>query len=109
MEVDTSSRPVSAGAQFVVATHSPALVALPDACLHELDDAGVHPRSYDELLVVQLWRRFLTDPLRPSSSRSSTTTPSASYALGEATRLSDCALVEEPSSVGACEAAGCVA
>jgi predicted ATPase len=53
---------VGLGAQFVLATHSPALMALPDARLYELDDAGVRLTRYDDLAVVQLWRRFLDHP-----------------------------------------------
>lgn len=53
---------VHAGAQFIVATHSPALMAFPDACLYELDESGVRATEYDDLAVVQLWRRFLDNP-----------------------------------------------
>jgi predicted ATPase len=53
---------VQAGAQFILATHSPALMALPGASLYELDEAGVRLTPYDELAVVQLWRRFLDHP-----------------------------------------------
>jgi predicted ATPase len=50
------------GSQFVVATHSPVLMAYPEATIVELDDAGAACRRYDELSMVQLWRRFLDDP-----------------------------------------------
>jgi predicted ATPase len=53
---------VATGAQFILATHSPALMALPEARLYELDDAGVRRAQYDDLAVVQLWRRFLDHP-----------------------------------------------
>jgi predicted ATPase len=53
---------VGAGAQFILATHSPALMAFPDACLYELDESGVRAAAYDDLTVVQLWRRFLDHP-----------------------------------------------
>jgi predicted ATPase len=53
---------VQAGAQFIVATHSPALMAFPGASLYEFDDNGIHRTEYDDLEVIALWRRFLQDP-----------------------------------------------
>jgi predicted ATPase len=50
------------GSQFIVATHSPILMAFPGATIVELDEDGAHVRQYDEVLAVQLWRRFLDDP-----------------------------------------------
>jgi predicted ATPase len=52
------------GAQFLVATHSPLLMALPNACLFQLDESGITTRTYDDLEVVALWRSFLDDPAR---------------------------------------------
>ena len=45
-----------AGAQFVIATHSPILLACPQARLYTLDDAGVAECEYDDLEVVRLMR-----------------------------------------------------
>ena len=53
-----------AGAQFVMATHSPLLMAIPGARLYELDGEGVTGRGYDDLEVVGLWRAFLDAPER---------------------------------------------
>lgn len=50
------------GARFVIATHSPLLMALPGARIYELSEAGVEPRAYHELNHVRLYRRFLGDP-----------------------------------------------
>lgn len=50
------------GSQFIVATHSPVLMAFPCATIVELDEEGAHVRPYDDVLAVQLWRRFLEDP-----------------------------------------------
>ena len=50
------------GARFVLATHSPLLMAIPDALIYELGAAGVARRSYQELDHVRLYRRFLGDP-----------------------------------------------
>lgn len=55
---------VSAGAQFVVATHSPLLMAMPGARIYELDDDGAAERAYEDLEVVALWRSFLEAPER---------------------------------------------
>lgn len=50
------------GARFLLATHSPLLMALPDALIYELDERGVTRRAYQELNHVRLYRRFLGDP-----------------------------------------------
>lgn len=50
------------GAQFVLATHSPLLMALPGAALYELTEHGLERRAYDELGHVRLYKRFLADP-----------------------------------------------
>jgi predicted ATPase len=58
----------SAGSQFVIATHSPLLMAFPGATILELDEHGAHQRDYEDVEIVGLWRRFLADPesfLRP--------------------------------------------
>ena len=65
---------VDAGAQFILATHSPALMAFPDARLFELDETGIHTAQYDDLEVVQLWRRSSTIPA-PSYDTSSRSEP----------------------------------
>jgi predicted ATPase len=53
---------VSEGARFVIATHSPLLMALPGALIYELGEDGLERRSYQELGHVRLYRRFLGDP-----------------------------------------------
>jgi predicted ATPase len=55
---------VAAGAQFVVATHSPLLMAFPHARLYELARDRLTERAFDELEVVSLWRGFLAAPER---------------------------------------------
>ncbi|GBD50593.1 AAA family ATPase [Methylopila sp. Yamaguchi] len=50
------------GAQFVLATHSPLLMALPGAALYELTERGLERRAYHELGHVRLYKRFLADP-----------------------------------------------
>jgi predicted ATPase len=53
-----------AGAQFVIATHSPILLACPDARIYELDEDGLGPCEYDDLQAVRLTRGFLDAPER---------------------------------------------
>ncbi|MDL5158061.1 AAA family ATPase [Actinomycetospora termitidis] len=54
-----------AGAQFVIATHSPILLAVPDARILEIgDDGSWHAVAYDEAMPVVLTRGFLADPAR---------------------------------------------
>lgn len=55
---------VDHGAQFLMATHSPLPMAFPEACLYQLDAAGINRRSFDDLDVVALWRSFLDNPAR---------------------------------------------
>ena len=55
---------VSDGCQFIIATHSPLLVAYPDSLILTLDDDGVHETIYDEVEHVQMYRAFLDNPER---------------------------------------------
>jgi predicted ATPase len=52
------------GAQFVVATHSPILLACPSARVYELDERGVSEPAYDDLQAVRVTRGFLEAPER---------------------------------------------
>ncbi|MBJ7521724.1 MAG: AAA family ATPase [Solirubrobacteraceae bacterium] len=52
------------GAQFVIATHSPILLACPEARIYEIDDDGFTERDYDALSAVALTRAFLEAPER---------------------------------------------
>ena len=58
------ARAASAGAQFVVATHSPILLACRDARVYELNGSGVTTPDYDDLQAVSLTRGFLAAPER---------------------------------------------
>jgi predicted ATPase len=57
-------RAAARGAQFVIATHSPILLALPDAAVYELGADGITAVVYDELEAVRLMRAFLAAPER---------------------------------------------
>ncbi len=50
------------GAQVVCATHSPLLTALPGAEIVEVGEHGMRSVEWDELALVDHWRRYLTDP-----------------------------------------------
>jgi predicted ATPase len=62
--LSTVVRAARAGAQFVIATHSPILLACPGARIYELDATGIAPCQYDDLDAVRLTRGFLSEPDR---------------------------------------------
>ncbi len=49
-------------AQFIIATHSPILMAFPGADIWSFDDGHIHNVSYDSLEHVTLMRSFLANP-----------------------------------------------
>ncbi len=54
----------AAGAQVLCATHSPLVAALPGAHLIEAGPWGLRPTTWEELELVDHWRRYLDDPRR---------------------------------------------
>jgi predicted ATPase len=54
----------AAGAQWIVATHSPVLVAHPGARILLADEDGLSEISYDDVPAVRDLKRFLADPQR---------------------------------------------
>jgi predicted ATPase len=52
------------GCQFVIATHSPIIMAYPDARLHLLDRQGIRDVAYTDTDHYQVTRRFLSHPKR---------------------------------------------
>lgn len=50
--------------QFIVATHSPILMAYPGAQIFQFSEEGIHPAAYRETEHYQVTRRFLEDPER---------------------------------------------
>ena len=52
----------AAGAQFLIATHSPILAAVPGASILSLDGGGIRPVAWEDLDHVRLTRQFLADP-----------------------------------------------
>lgn len=55
-------RAANAGAQFIIATHSPMLLAFPGARIYSFDAAQVTEERYEDLGNVKLMREFLKDP-----------------------------------------------
>jgi predicted ATPase len=55
---------IGEGSQFVVATHSPLLLALPRATIYELTDDGLRRLAYEETEQLTLTRSFLEGPQR---------------------------------------------
>jgi predicted ATPase len=49
-------------AQFIIASHSPILMAFPGAVLFNFDGTSIQPVAYDDLEHVNLMRSFLDDP-----------------------------------------------
>ena len=52
---------VEAGSQFILATHSPILMAYPGAQLLGLSDTGIAPLDYDQTEHVVVMRHFMND------------------------------------------------
>ena len=58
------TRASRAGAQFIIATHSPILLACPGATIYEVDEDGIAPCPWDALDTVRTTRAFLDAPER---------------------------------------------
>ena len=50
------------GSQFLIATHSPILMAFPGARIYELSDTEIRQTAYRETEHYRLTKRFLNDP-----------------------------------------------
>ncbi|MFK8001964.1 MAG: AAA family ATPase [Polyangiales bacterium] len=55
---------VQQGGQFIVATHSPILLAYPNATIYRFDEEGIASTEYDDLEHVHVTRDFLNNPAR---------------------------------------------
>jgi predicted ATPase len=55
---------VADGCQFVIATHSPVLLAYPGATIYELSPGGIEQVAFDAAAPVRLTRAFLNAPER---------------------------------------------
>ncbi len=52
---------VRQGSQFIIATHSPILLAYPDALIYELSQSGMRAIDYDEAEIVTVTRDFMAN------------------------------------------------
>ena len=50
--------------QFIIATHSPILMAYPDACIYEFSNRGINPILYQDTEHFKVTRDFLAAPER---------------------------------------------
>lgn len=57
-------RLVQAGAQCILATHSPILLSCPGAQLYSFDDGAVHPIAYEDASCVRTLSTFFRDRTR---------------------------------------------
>jgi predicted ATPase len=48
--------------QFIIATHSPILLAFPDATIYSFDESPIAPVPFEQLAHVRLTRDFLSNP-----------------------------------------------
>ena len=55
---------VERDSQFVIATHSPILMAYPGACIYQLSQNGIQKTAYRDTEHYQITRRFLEAPER---------------------------------------------
>ena len=55
---------VGRDSQFIIATHSPILMAYPNARIYQLDEAGIRAVAYRETGHYQLTKQFLEGPER---------------------------------------------
>jgi predicted ATPase len=62
--IDVMHAAAGEGARFVVATHSPILLACPGARIFEVSEAGVELVSYEQVDAVRLTRSFIEAPER---------------------------------------------
>ena len=55
------------GSQFIIATHSPIIMAYPDAVILQLSESGLEPVAYEDTDHYRVTKRFLNDPARTLS------------------------------------------
>lgn len=48
--------------QFIIATHSPIIMAYPDSTIYEIHDSNFLVREYDETEHYQVMRSFFDNP-----------------------------------------------
>ena len=49
-------------AQFIIATHSPFLMACPDALIYSFDNSMIEPIQYEDTQYYKIYKNFMVDP-----------------------------------------------
>jgi len=57
-------RMAEAGSQFIIVSHSPILLGIPDAEILEFSDAGIHPCEYEETESFRVTKLFIENRQR---------------------------------------------
>jgi predicted ATPase len=52
------------GSQFIIATHSPILMAYPNAVIYECGERGIHPIGYEDTEHYRVMHDFIANPQR---------------------------------------------
>ena len=55
---------VATGSQFIIATHSPLILAYPQSTIYACSEAGLQRINHDDAEAVRLTRGFLDAPQR---------------------------------------------
>ena len=55
---------VEEGSQFLIATHSPILMAYPNAVIYECGERGIHPIGYEDTEHSRVMHDFIANPQR---------------------------------------------
>jgi predicted ATPase len=55
---------VQSRSQFVIATHSPILMAYPDACIYQIGDNGLQQIEYEQTVHYTVTKAFINNPRR---------------------------------------------
>lgn len=53
---------IAGGSQFIIATHSPILLAYPDALIYEFSDSGIKAQAYERTELFQIYQNFFRSP-----------------------------------------------
>lgn len=53
---------IEAESQFIIATHSPILMAYPGALIYQIDNSGIYPIKYRDTEHYEITRAFLENP-----------------------------------------------
>ncbi|GAA4330255.1 AAA family ATPase [Mucilaginibacter gynuensis] len=53
---------IATGSQFIIATHSPILLAYPNALIYEFSEFGMEPRRYEQTQLFQSYNDFFRNP-----------------------------------------------